>query len=176
MPARNLSTIANGLNRSRRAVLVAGGKPASIDYKRSTRSHGWPLTSAVLTSTVRQTFSHREISHMLSPTVGQVTLAIYALLLAVGGVIGYVKAGSRPSLIAGAISALAALLALGLSIGNNRLGVPLGLILSIALFVLFGYRYAVKTRKFMPSGLLAVASLVVLAVMFLVMDWTWSGS
>jgi uncharacterized membrane protein (UPF0136 family) len=113
---------------------------------------------------------------MISPTVGQVTLGIYALLLAVGGVIGYVKAGSRPSLIAGSISALAALLALGLSVGNNRLGVPLGLILSIALFVLFGYRYAVKTRKFMPSGLLAVASLVVLAVMFLVMDWTWAGS
>jgi uncharacterized membrane protein (UPF0136 family) len=113
---------------------------------------------------------------MISPTVGQVTLGIYALLLAVGGVIGYVKAGSRPSLIAGSISALAALLALGLSIGNNRWGVPLGLMLSIALFVLFGYRYAVKTRKFMPSGLLAVASLVVLAVMFLVMDWTWAGS
>jgi uncharacterized membrane protein (UPF0136 family) len=113
---------------------------------------------------------------MISPTVGQVTLGIYAVLLAVGGVIGYVKAGSRPSLIAGSISALAALLALGLSVGNNRLGVPLGLILSIALFVLFGYRYAVKTRKFMPSGLLAVASLVVLAVMFLVMDWTWAGS
>jgi uncharacterized membrane protein (UPF0136 family) len=113
---------------------------------------------------------------MISPTVGQVTLGIYSLLLAVGGVIGYVKAGSRPSLIAGSISALAALLALGLSVGNNRLGVPLGLILSIALFVLFGYRYAVKTRKFMPSGLLAVASLVVLAVMFLVMDWTWAGS
>jgi uncharacterized membrane protein (UPF0136 family) len=113
---------------------------------------------------------------MMSPIVGQVTLAIYALLLAVGGVIGFVKAGSRPSLIAGVISALAALLALGLSIGNNRLGVPLGLILSIALFVLFGYRYAAKTRKFMPSGLLAVASLVVLAVMFLVMDWTWAGS
>jgi uncharacterized membrane protein (UPF0136 family) len=113
---------------------------------------------------------------MISPTVGQVTLGIYALLLAVGGVIGYVKAGSRPSLIAGSISALAALLALGLSIGNNRMGVPLGLILSIALFVLFGYRYAVKTRKFMPSGLLAVASLFVLAVMFLVMDWTWAGS
>lgn len=113
---------------------------------------------------------------MISQTVGQITLGIYALLLAVGGVIGYVKAGSRPSLIAGSISALAALLALGLSIGNNRLGVPLGLILSVALFVLFGYRYAAKTGKFMPSGLIAIASLVVLAVMFLVMDWTWAGS
>jgi hypothetical protein len=34
----------------------------------------------------------------------------------------------------------------------------------------------VKTRKFMPSGLLAIASLIVLAVMFLVMDWSGTGS
>ena len=68
------------------------------------------------------------------------------------------------------------LVALGLSAANHRLGVPLGLLLSITLFVLFGYRYAVKTRKFMPSGLLAIASLVVLAVMFLVMDWSGTGS
>lgn len=108
---------------------------------------------------------------MIDPLVGQITLGIYALLLAVGGLIGYLKAGSRPSLIAGSLSALTAIGALALSVGNYRLGIPLGLILSITLFVLFGYRYAVKTRKFMPSGLLAIASLVVLAVMFLVMDW-----
>jgi len=110
----------------------------------------------------------------ISPLVGQVTLGIYALLLAVGGLIGYFRAGSRPSLIAGMLSALAALAALGLSARNNLLGVPLGMTLSIALFVLFGYRYAVKTRKFMPSGLLAVASLIVLLVMFLVLDWSGS--
>jgi uncharacterized membrane protein (UPF0136 family) len=108
---------------------------------------------------------------MISPMVGHITLGIYAVLLAVGGAIGYLKAGSRASLIAGSISAIAAALALGLSIRSNRWGIPLGLILSISLFVLFGYRYAAKTRKFMPSGLLAVASLVVIAVMFLVMDW-----
>jgi uncharacterized membrane protein (UPF0136 family) len=107
----------------------------------------------------------------MSPLVAQVTLGIYALLLGVGGLIGFLKAGSKPSLIAGSLSALAVLGALALSLGNNRWGVPLGLLLSIALFVLFGYRYAVKTRKFMPSGLLAVVSLIVLTVMFLVMDW-----
>jgi uncharacterized membrane protein (UPF0136 family) len=104
--------------------------------------------------------------------VAQVTLAIYALLLGGGGLTGYFKAGSRASLIAGSLSALAALLALGLSLRSMRWGVALGMLLSIALFILFGYRYAVKTRKFMPSGLLAVLSLVVLAVMFLVMDWS----
>ena len=45
----------------------------------------------------------------------------------------------------------------------------------ISLFILFAYRYAVKTRKFMPSGMLAVVSLIVLAVMFVTMDWSWSG-
>jgi uncharacterized membrane protein (UPF0136 family) len=111
---------------------------------------------------------------MISPVVGEITLGLYALLLAVGGLIGYFKAGSRASLIAGMSSAVAALLALWLWSKNSPLGVPLGLILSIVLFVLFGYRYAVKTRRFMPSGLLAVVSLIVMAVMFLVMDWTGS--
>jgi uncharacterized membrane protein (UPF0136 family) len=110
----------------------------------------------------------------MNPIVGQITLGIYAVLLALGGLMGYVKAGSRPSLIAGLLSSVTAFAALGLSIGNSRWGVPLGLLLSIVLFILFAYRYAAKTGKFMPSGLLAVLSLIVLAVMFLVMDWSGS--
>jgi uncharacterized membrane protein (UPF0136 family) len=106
---------------------------------------------------------------MLSTIVGQVTLVIYAILLAVGGIVGYTKAGSRPSLIAGMASALAAALALGLSFQDARWGMGLGAALSILLFVFFGYRYAVKTRKFMPPGLLAVVSVAVLAIMILVL-------
>ena len=109
---------------------------------------------------------------MLSPTVGHVTLGIYAALLAVGGILGFVKARSQASLISGLISAAAALIALGLAVTGHRLGFPLGMILAIVLFCLFGYRYALRARKFMPSGLLAVISLAVLAVMILVMDWT----
>jgi uncharacterized membrane protein (UPF0136 family) len=114
----------------------------------------------------------REVTGMISPIVGQVTLGIYGVLLAVGGLIGYFKAGSRPSLIAGLLSAVAAFGALGLSIGRSQLGPPIGLLLSIVLFVLFGYRYAIKTGKFMPSGLLAVISLIVLGVMILTIDWS----
>jgi uncharacterized membrane protein (UPF0136 family) len=106
--------------------------------------------------------------------VGQITLGIYAVLLAAGGLIGYFKAGSRASLIAGSISALVALAAFGLSAASHPWGFRLGLILSISLCVLFGYRFAAKTRKFMPSGLLAVASLVVLAVMLMIMNGTGS--
>jgi uncharacterized membrane protein (UPF0136 family) len=109
---------------------------------------------------------------MLSPLVGHATLAVYALLLAVGGVIGFVKARSRPSLIAGIASAIAALAALGLALTGSRFGVPLGMTLAVILFVFFGYRYALRSHKFMPSGLMAVVSLVVLGVLILVMDWS----
>jgi uncharacterized membrane protein (UPF0136 family) len=106
---------------------------------------------------------------MISPLVAQITLAVYALLLVAGGLVGFLKAGSRASLYAGCLSGAAALAALALSAGNSRWGPALGLVLSIALLALFGYRYAAKTRKFMPSGLLAVLSLAVLFVMLLVM-------
>jgi uncharacterized membrane protein (UPF0136 family) len=109
---------------------------------------------------------------MLSPLVGHITLGIYAALLAVGGVVGFVKARSRPSLIAGLISAVGALVALYFSTLRSPFGFPLGMALAIALFVLFGYRYALRGRKFMPSGMMAVVSLVVLGVMILVMDWS----
>jgi uncharacterized membrane protein (UPF0136 family) len=106
---------------------------------------------------------------MLNPLVGQVTLGIYALLLAVGGLMGFLKAKSRPSLIAGMLSAVGAVIALGLSAAGFAFGLPLGLVLAIALVVLFGYRFAFKGRKFMPSGMMAVVSLVVSAVLILTM-------
>jgi uncharacterized membrane protein (UPF0136 family) len=109
---------------------------------------------------------------MISPIVGHVTLAIYALLLAVGGIIGFVKARSRPSLIAGIGSAVGAIVALGLAASGSRFGFPLGMALAIVLFVFFGYRYALRAHRFMPSGLMAIVSLVVLGVMIVVIDWT----
>jgi uncharacterized membrane protein (UPF0136 family) len=109
---------------------------------------------------------------MNSSIAGHITLGIYAVLLAVGGVIGFVRARSRPSLIAGVGSAVGALVAMGLAIMKNPVGFPLGFTLALVLFVFFGYRYALRAHKFMPSGLMAVISLIVVGVMAMVMDWT----
>jgi uncharacterized membrane protein (UPF0136 family) len=109
---------------------------------------------------------------MISPLVGHITLGIYAVLLAVGGVIGFVQAGSRPSLIAGLGSAAGAVVALYFSTLRSPFGFPLGMALAISLFVFFGYRYALRNRKFMPNGMMAVVSLVVLGMMMMVMDWS----
>lgn len=105
---------------------------------------------------------------MISVVAGQVALGVYAVLLAVGGVIGYTKAGSKPSLYAGLASALAAILALVLSFRSATSGISLGALVALVLAGFFGYRFAVKTRKFMPAGMLAVFSLIVLAIAILV--------
>jgi uncharacterized membrane protein (UPF0136 family) len=96
--------------------------------------------------------------------MAQITLGIYAVLLALGGVIGYVKAGSRPSLIAGATSALLSLACVAVIATNRPVGLWLGAGLALCLLALFGWRFA-KGRKFMPSGLMSAVSLVVLALL-----------
>ncbi len=101
----------------------------------------------------------------MNPRVGLVVLIVYAVLLIVGGVIGFVKGRSRPSLIAGVGSGIITLVAAWISATYNEDGgYSLALLLAVVLFVFFGYR-ASLTRKFMPGGLLAVASILVAAVM-----------
>ena len=45
----------------------------------------------------------------------------------------------------------------------------LGALVALLLAAFFGYRFLAKTRKFMPAGMLAVVSLVVLAMAVLVL-------
>ena len=101
-----------------------------------------------------------------SMLVAQIVLGIYGALLAVGGIVGFLKAGSRPSMIAGLTSAALVFGCLALTFINAELGRILGLTLSLLLGVWFGYRYA-NRPKLMPSGLLAVLSGIVLLVLFL---------
>jgi uncharacterized membrane protein (UPF0136 family) len=90
-------------------------------------------------------------------------LWIYVVLLLVGGLIGFLKAGSKVSLITSAVSA--AILALtaipGLFEPAFRTGVAN--VLMAALLIVFAIRLT-KTKKFMPSGMLLILTVLALAL------------
>lgn len=86
---------------------------------------------------------------------------VYAILVIVGGVFGFVKAASRPSLIGGGAGGLALLVAAWGLARHQPWGLPVALALTLALLVFFALRY-VRTRAFMPGGLMAVLSLLAL--------------
>lgn len=92
---------------------------------------------------------------------GRLLLTLYAALMLVGGVIGYRKAGSKASLVAGVGSALVLLVAFFLVPSNPVGGYWLGALTSLLLCIVFALRLA-KTAKFMPSGVLLLGSLVAL--------------
>ncbi len=102
----------------------------------------------------------------MNPQIAQAVLVAYAVLLAAGGVIGYLKARSRASLIAGLASAVIAGVAAWVIGFNIRLGGIQGALLAVVLSVFFGGRFR-RTRKWMPAGMMMVVSQVV-AVFLLV--------
>jgi uncharacterized membrane protein (UPF0136 family) len=96
----------------------------------------------------------------------QVVLYVYGVLLIIGGLIGYAKAHSLPSLWAGLICGLIALF-----LGYDYIWhyAPIcALILALILVFLMGRRYA-RTRKPMPSLMIVILSLIVIAVQIYVM-------
>jgi uncharacterized membrane protein (UPF0136 family) len=83
----------------------------------------------------------------------------YALLVAVGGVMGYVKAKSQQSLISGLVSGVLLAIAYGISLQNPMTGFAIAACAAIGLVIVFALRFR-ATGKFMPAGVLALFSLV----------------
>ena len=94
---------------------------------------------------------------MIGPA--KIYFIILGLLTIVGGVIGYVKAGSTASLIAGGISGVALLAAAFLLPGNAALGLIIAGVVSVALAGRFIPSF-MQTGKIMPAGMMAVLSAV----------------
>ena len=89
---------------------------------------------------------------------------VYAVLVGGGGLVGYVKVKSFPSLIMGELSFFALLAAAhGIRTGQ-AFGLPLALALTLFLLVFFSLRLMKSSpRAFMPGGLMAALSLLTLA-------------
>jgi uncharacterized membrane protein (UPF0136 family) len=86
-------------------------------------------------------------------------LWVYIVLLVVGGLIGFLKAKSKVSLIMSV--AFAALLSL--CAADIIFKAYVADLLLAALLVVFGMRLA-KTKKFMPSGLMLTVTILALAL------------
>ena len=102
---------------------------------------------------------------MIGPT--KIYFIIFGLLTIVGGVIGYLKAGSTASIVAGSIAGILLLIAAWLLPGS-----PVGLILAIVISIALAGRFLpafIKTGHLMPAGLMSVLS--VIGVVVAVVAW-----
>jgi uncharacterized membrane protein (UPF0136 family) len=97
-------------------------------------------------------------------TFSTVAVLVYGILALVGGIIGYQNAGSKMSLISGTITGLLLILSSIILFQGQAWGFTLGLAITGLLVIVFAIRL-VKTRKFMPAGLMSIFGLVTLAVM-----------
>jgi uncharacterized membrane protein (UPF0136 family) len=95
------------------------------------------------------------------------SLVGYGVLVLVGGTIGYVKAKSRASLIAGIVFASLLGVAAGLlAAGSPVFAAVLGIVSALALIARFLPAF-LRTKKLMPAGaVVAVGAWVVIACVF----------
>ncbi|BBD66738.1 hypothetical protein NIES4072_59870 [Nostoc commune NIES-4072] len=88
----------------------------------------------------------------------------YGILAIAGGIMGYIQARSKVSLLSGSISGLLLLLAAYFQLQGQSWGSILAVIVTGVLVVVFAVRLA-KTRKFMPAGLMTILGILALGVM-----------
>jgi uncharacterized membrane protein (UPF0136 family) len=89
---------------------------------------------------------------------------IYGIFVILGGLIGYMQAKSKASLIAGGISGAILLIAGVMMLQRVTEAAYLALLIAFALTVLFGKRFAGK-KKFMPAGMMLMFSLLMVVVL-----------
>jgi uncharacterized membrane protein (UPF0136 family) len=84
---------------------------------------------------------------------------VFGLLTIAGGIVGYVKAGSMASVIAGAITGVLLLVAAFLLPEHEPWGLGTALIVSLLLLAYFVPKY-LRTGTIMPAGMMSVLSVI----------------
>jgi uncharacterized membrane protein (UPF0136 family) len=130
---------------------ISGTRACRLQRGRASSQNGVPAPLRLLDTSSGAVYQWL----MIGPA--KIYFIIFGLLTIVGGVIGYVKAGSTASIIAGAISGIALLVAAFLIPGNPALGLIIAGIVSVALAARFIPAF-MNTGKMMPAGLMAVLS------------------
>lgn len=97
-------------------------------------------------------------------TPGTIAAIVYGILAFVGGILGYLQAQSKASLISGSISGLLLLLGGVMQLQGVTWGLTLAAVVTAVLVFVFSSRLA-KTGKFMPAGLMSILGVAALVVM-----------
>ncbi|PYJ07149.1 MAG: hypothetical protein DMF06_16565 [Verrucomicrobia bacterium] len=103
---------------------------------------------------------------MIGPA--KIYFIIFGLFTIVGGLMGYIKAGSTASLIAGSVSGILLLVAAFLLPNYLVVGLALAAVVSIALAARFVPAF-LNTGKVMPAGIISVLS--VIGVIMAIVAW-----
>ena len=91
---------------------------------------------------------------------------VFGVLTIVGGIIGYVKAGSVASIIAGSISGVLLLVGAFVMPEHRVVGLATALIVSLLLAAYFIRKY-LSTGAVMPAGMMSVLSVIgIIAAIF----------
>ena len=93
---------------------------------------------------------------------------VFGILTIAGGIVGYVKAGSVASIIAGSISGILLLLAAWLMPDRQAAGLIVALVVSVLLAGQFVPKFF-NTHKVMPAGLMSLLS--VLGIIVAIAAW-----
>jgi uncharacterized membrane protein (UPF0136 family) len=91
--------------------------------------------------------------------LAKIYFIIFGILTIAGGIIGYVKAGSVPSIIAGSIAGFLLLIAESIITEHRAAGITTGLIISLLLAGQFIPKF-VQTGKPMPAGMMSILSVI----------------
>jgi uncharacterized membrane protein (UPF0136 family) len=103
---------------------------------------------------------------MIGPA--KIYFIVFGLLTIVGGVMGYAKAGSTASIIAGSISGILLLVSAYLLPEHLAAGLAIAAVISIALAGRFIPAF-LKTGHVMPAGLMSVLS--VIGIIMAIVAW-----
>jgi uncharacterized membrane protein (UPF0136 family) len=88
---------------------------------------------------------------------------VFAALTIAGGVMGFVKAGSTASIVAGGISGVLIIVAAVLMKTNPTVGLVMGGVVALALAGQFIPKYLAK-HIFMPAGLMSILSVIAIVL------------
>ena len=84
---------------------------------------------------------------------------VFGVLTIAGGILGYVKAGSVASIIAGSITGVLLLVAAFLLPEHRAIGLATAFIISLLLAAQFAPKF-IRTGRVMPAGMMSVLSVI----------------